>query len=132
MRSLATDGGTFVLELDGRTIEADQVVVATGPFQTPRVPAFAERLAPEVFQTHSTGLPRPGDVPEGTVLVVGGGNTGYPDRPGARRRRIDVHLAVGARQTPLPQKLLGRDLFWWLDEARTAQDDGRLAARRSS
>jgi putative flavoprotein involved in K+ transport len=25
-----------------------------------------------------------------------------------------VHLAVGSRQTPLPQRLLGRDLFWWL------------------
>src|SRR5262245_61351300 len=26
----------------------------------------------------------------------------------------EVHLAIGSRQTPLPQRLLGRDLFWWL------------------
>ena len=25
-----------------------------------------------------------------------------------------MHLAVGTRQAPLPQRLLGRDLFWWL------------------
>jgi putative flavoprotein involved in K+ transport len=25
-----------------------------------------------------------------------------------------VQLAVGSRQTPLPQRVLGRDLFWWL------------------
>ena len=46
-------GRGFVLEVDGRTIAADQVVVATGPFQMPYVPEVAERLAPEVFQTHA-------------------------------------------------------------------------------
>jgi putative flavoprotein involved in K+ transport len=28
-----------------------------------------------------------------------------------------VCLAVGSRQTPLPQRVLGRDLFWWLTKA---------------
>ena len=40
VRSLDTDGGRFVVGLEDRQIEADQVVVATGPFQAPRVPAF--------------------------------------------------------------------------------------------
>src|ERR687897_3687432 len=35
VRRLSHDGGRFVLEFDGRTITADEVVVATGPFQTP-------------------------------------------------------------------------------------------------
>jgi putative flavoprotein involved in K+ transport len=112
-RSLAASDGGFVLGLEGRQIEAAQVVVATGPFHVPRVPALAGDLAPEVFQTHSVGYRRPSDVPEGTVLVVGGGNTGYQiaKELSATRR---VQLAVGSRQTPLPQRLLGRDLFWWL------------------
>ena len=38
VRRLSHEGDRFVLELDGRTIAADQVVVATGPFQTPFVP----------------------------------------------------------------------------------------------
>src|SRR3954467_15899533 len=67
----------FVLGFDDGRVEADQVVVATGPFQVPAVPPIANRLAPDVFQTHSTGYMRPSDVPQGTVLVVGGGNTGY-------------------------------------------------------
>jgi putative flavoprotein involved in K+ transport len=87
--------------------------VATGPFQLPRVPAIAEGLAPEVFQAHSTAYRRPCEVPAGTVLVVGGGNTGFQiARELAATHR--VHLAVGSRQTPLPQTFLGRDLFWWL------------------
>jgi putative flavoprotein involved in K+ transport len=112
----ARDGG-FTLELDGRTIEADQVVVATGPFQTPRIPALAHDLAPEVVQMHSIDYRRPEDLPDGTVLVVGGGNTGYQIAKELSAAR-DVHLAVGSRQLPLPQRLLGRDLFWWLTKLR--------------
>jgi putative flavoprotein involved in K+ transport len=113
VRSLAVADGSFVVGLDDRRLEADQVVVATGPFQVPNVPALARELAPETFQTHSTGYMRPSDVPQGTVLVVGGGNTGYQIAKELSATH-KVHLAVGARQKPLPQRLLGRDLFWWL------------------
>jgi putative flavoprotein involved in K+ transport len=113
VRSLSKDEHGFVLDANGRAIRADAVVVATGPFQTPIVPPFAGGLAAEVFQTHSAGYRRPADLPEGRVLVVGGGNTGFQiakELAGGR----EVHLAIGSRQTPLPQRLLGRDLFWWL------------------
>jgi putative flavoprotein involved in K+ transport len=116
VRSLRREGETFHLEVDGKTIEADQVVVATGPFQTPRIPAFAGDLAPEVFQTHSTGYLRPTEVPDGTVLVVGGGNTGFQIAQELSATH-QTHLAVGTRQTPLPQRPLGRDLFWWLGKS---------------
>jgi putative flavoprotein involved in K+ transport len=111
------DDGRFRLEVDGRTITADQVVVATGPFQTPYLPKLTERLAGDVFQTHAVGYRRPAEVPPGTVLVVGGGNTGFQiaKELSATRR---VVLSVGSRQTPLPQRLLGRDLFWWLTKGR--------------
>jgi putative flavoprotein involved in K+ transport len=111
------DDGRFRLEVDLRTITADQVVVATGPFQTPYVPKLAERLAPDVFQTHATGYSRPGEMPPGTVLVVGGGNTGFQIAKELSATR-KVMLSVGSRQTPLPQRPLGRDLFWWLTKAR--------------
>jgi putative flavoprotein involved in K+ transport len=114
VRSLAQRDGTFVVDLGDRRIEADQVVVATGPFQVPSIPAFAAGLAPEVLQIHSAGYRAPTDLPPGgRVLVVGGGNTGYQiaEELSATHR---VDLAVGSRQTPLPQRLLGRDLFWWL------------------
>ncbi len=113
VRSLGAADGAFTLELPDRTIEAEQVVVATGPFQAPAVPAFAAGLGSEVFATHSVGYRRPQDVPGGNVLVVGGGNTGFQIATELSATH-DVHLAIGSRQTPLPQRLLGRDLFWWL------------------
>src|SRR5215211_1473147 len=117
VRSLARENRKFVLERDGRKITAEQVVVATGPFQKPFIPEVANRLAPDVFHAHSTGYRKPSDVPEGTVLVVGGGNTGcqIAEELSSTRR---VLLAIGSRQTPLPQRLLGRDLFWWLTTTR--------------
>jgi putative flavoprotein involved in K+ transport len=113
VRRLSREDGRFVLELDGRTITADQVVVATGPFQTPYVPELAEELDADVWQAHSTGYRRPGDVPEGTVLVVGGGNTGFQIAKELSTTHKAI-LSVGSRQKPLPQRLAGRDLFWWL------------------
>src|SRR5512132_4356141 len=127
------DGGRLRLELDGRRITADQVVVATGPFQTPYVPKLAEKLADDVFQTHAVGYRRPDEVPAGTVLVVGGGNTGFQ----IARELSATHkvlLSVGSRQKPLPQRVLGRDLFWWLTKTRILDKtvDSRLGRKLST
>jgi putative flavoprotein involved in K+ transport len=117
VRRLGSEDGRFLIEVDGRTITADQVVVATGPFQMPFVPEFASKLASEVFQVHSTEYRTPSEVPDGTVLVVGGGNTGFQIAKELAAAQT-VCLAVGSRQTPLPQRFLGRDLFWWLTKTR--------------
>jgi putative flavoprotein involved in K+ transport len=113
VHSIASSGDGFILDLGGRTIQTTQVVVATGPFQVPSVPPFAADLASDVAQMHSTGYRRPSDVPRGTVVVVGGGNTGFQLAKELSATH-SVHLAIGSRQTPLPQRVLGRDLFWWL------------------
>ena len=113
VQSVASGDDAFILNLGARTLQADQVVVATGPFQVPNVPAFAADISSDVVQMHSTGYRRPSDVPEGTVVVVGGGNTGFQIAKELSSTHA-VHLAIGSRQTPLPQRLLGRDLFWWL------------------
>jgi putative flavoprotein involved in K+ transport len=116
VRRLSREDGRFVLDVDGRTVTADQVVVATGPFQTPFVPKLAEQLDPEVWQVHSTGYRQPSDVPRGTVLVVGGGNTGFQIAKELSATH-KVVLSVGSKQKPLPQRIAGRDLFWWLTKA---------------
>ena len=134
VRSIRKTAQGYVLELDDRTYEADQVVIATGPFQMPFVPAIAERLDEGVVQMHSTAYRSPESVPEGRVLVVGGGNTGFQIAEELSASR-EVHLAIGSRQTPLPQRLLGRDLFWYLDATglirkSTASRIGKLMQKR--
>ena len=113
VRRLSQDDDRFVLDLDGQTRASDHVVVATGPFQAPYVPKIAASLDPGVWQAHSTGYRRPSDVPEGTALVVGGGNTGFQIAKELSATH-KVILSVGSKQKPLPQRIAGRDLFWWL------------------
>jgi putative flavoprotein involved in K+ transport len=108
-RLTATSAGYFV-DLADRTLQAAQVIVATGPFQTPRIPALAGGIDPDVLQLHSSDYLNPAQIPDGPVLVVGGGNTGYQIAEELSASQ-EVHLSIGSRQTPLPQRVLGIDLF---------------------
>jgi putative flavoprotein involved in K+ transport len=114
VRSLSKVGGSYRVGLVDRTYEADQVVVATGPFQAPYRPALAERLDDGVLQLHSSDYRSPDSVSAGPVLVVGGGNSGFQIAEELSRTH-EVHVSIGSPQKPLPQRLLGRDLFWFLD-----------------
>jgi putative flavoprotein involved in K+ transport len=136
VRSIRPGDDGYLVQVDERTYEADQVVVATGPFQVPRIPELAERLDPDVVQVHSSHYRAPADVPAGPVLVVGGGNTGFQLAEELSRSH-EVHLSIGARQMPLPQRILGRDVFRYLDATglmakTTASRIGRRMQRRET
>jgi putative flavoprotein involved in K+ transport len=124
--------GRYVVELDDRAYEARQVVIATGPFQTPFVPPVAEHVGEGVVQMHSAAYRSPESLPAGRVLVVGGGNTGFQIAQ-ELSASCETHLSIGSRQTPLPQRILGRDMFWYLDGTglirKTA--DSRIGRRMS-
>ncbi|SHN88693.1 putative flavoprotein involved in K+ transport [Geodermatophilus obscurus] len=107
-----TDAG-FRLSTADRTYTARQVIVATGPFQIPFVPPLAAGLDGSVTQVHSSAYRSPEALPEGPVLVVGGGNSGFQIAAELARTR-PVELSIGSAYPALPQRLLGRDLFWWL------------------
>jgi putative flavoprotein involved in K+ transport len=115
VRAVRRHGDRYVVELEDRTYEAQQVVIATGPFQTPFVPQLAQDLGDGVVEMHSTAYRSPESLPNGRVLVVGGGNTGFQIAQELSASR-EVHLSIGSRQTPLPQRILGRDLFWFLEK----------------
>ena len=70
------DGGFVVSVVGAAAIAARQVVVATGPFRTPNVPAFAGQLDPSIVQLHSHDYKNPDQLRDGTVLVVGLSHSG--------------------------------------------------------
>jgi putative flavoprotein involved in K+ transport len=126
-----TQGG-FEVRAGGDLFRARQVVVATGPFQVPFVPPAAQRLDRPVTQLHSAGYRNPQALPDGPVLVVGGGNSGFQIAEElAATRHVD--LSIATRAPMLPQRLGGKDLFWWLTRLRLMHVavDSRLGRRMS-
>jgi putative flavoprotein involved in K+ transport len=73
---LTRQGDRFLVTAGARRFEADNVVVASGAYHTPRVPAFASELDPSILQLHSSGYRRPAQLREGGTLVVGAANSG--------------------------------------------------------
>jgi len=132
VRAVRRQNDGYVVELDNRSYSAQQVVIATGPFQAPFVPRIADRLGDEVVGMHSTAYRSPESLPQGRVLVVGGGNTGFQIAQELSASR-ETHLSIGSRQTPLPQRIVGGDLFWYLDATGLIRKttDSRIGRRMS-
>ena len=129
---LTSNGEHFVLRTDGSaSIEAENVIVATGAFQRPHIPSVARRLAPHIRQLHSSQYRNPFELPDGPVLVVGAGNSGAQIALELAKSR-KVWLA-GRDTGHVPRRLLARDIFDWLwPVMRRATLDTRLGRRMSA
>jgi putative flavoprotein involved in K+ transport len=107
------DGGSgFIAESSDGPIGADNVVVASGPYQRPIIPAMLGEDTP-VFQVHASRYGNPEKLPPGAVLVVGAGASGSQISEELLRAGRRVYLSVG-RHSRLPRRYRGRDLIWWL------------------
>jgi putative flavoprotein involved in K+ transport len=112
------DGGGFIAETADGAIAADNVVVATGPYQRDIVPDLL-RDHP-VFQVHASGYRNPEQLPPGAVLVTGAGASGAQIAEELLQAGRRVYLSVG-RHRRLPRRYRGRDLNWWLADMRLDQ-----------
>lgn len=134
VRRLTGNAGEFRVETSRATIRARHVVIATGPFAAPYIPAATRDLSDSVFQLHSGRYRRPEDVPDGDVVVVGGGNSAAQ----LAVELADTHRVTMVSPRPpwfLPATVLGADLYWWLYltgtlNARTSSPVARYVRRR--
>jgi putative flavoprotein involved in K+ transport len=106
------EGGGFVADTSDGRFEADNVVVATGPYQRAVIPDLLHDDA-LVFQVHASRYASPEKLPEGAVLVVGAGASGAQVAEELLRAGRRVYFSVG-RHNRLPRRYRGRDLIWWL------------------
>ena len=73
---LSRNGSRLVVEAGERRFEAENVVVAMGSDQVPRMPPFAHELHARIVQLHSAEYRNRSQLRAGPVLVVGVGNSG--------------------------------------------------------
>jgi len=102
---VTTDQGSWI---------AENVVIATGHNDAPRVPDMARSVSPDVHQVVPTEYRNPEQLPRGGVLVVGAAATGIQLASEIQDSGRPVTLAVGTH-TRLPRTYRGRDIMWWLD-----------------
>ncbi|MFI2565415.1 flavin-containing monooxygenase [Paenarthrobacter sp. NPDC018779] len=112
--SAGTDG-TFSLETSQGRLGAKTVVLATGAYQVPKVPAVAGKLPKEVTQLHTHHYRNPQQLPEGAVLIVGTGQSGGQIAEELHDAGRDVHLAVSTCPEA-PRRYRGQDILYWLLE----------------
>jgi len=108
------DGEGYLIKTNDKTFQAKNVVVATGQFQTPKIPGFSANIPRHVLQIHSGQYRNPGQLPDGAVLIVGSAQSGTQIAEELHQSGRTVYLCVGSAPR-VPRRYRGRDIFEWLN-----------------
>lgn len=99
---------------DGEVIISRAVIIASGAFEKPSIPALSKQLDPSVQQFSSTTYRNPAQISLGTILVVGDGATGRQIALELSKTHR-VILAHGRRRSVTPDFIFGKNNFWWME-----------------
>jgi putative flavoprotein involved in K+ transport len=104
--------GRFLIQTQNGSIEAETVVIATGPFQRASIPPLRTAIPAVIFQVHSCEYRNPDQLPPGAILVVGAGSSGCQITEDLIQSGRRVYLSVG-RHRRVPRRYRGHDFSWW-------------------
>jgi putative flavoprotein involved in K+ transport len=110
----AEDG--FVVTTNNGDWRTRSVMLASGPYNAPELPAFAAAVPAHVASITSAEYRNPDQLDAGGVLVVGAAATGVQLAEEIHLSGRPVTLAVGGH-VRLPRLYRGMDAMWWLDAA---------------
>jgi putative flavoprotein involved in K+ transport len=104
----------FTVETNQSVLEAANVVVATGAFQKPNIPAYSAKISTPILQLHSSQYRNPQQLPDGAVLVVGSGQSGCQITEELYQQGRKVYLCTG-RAGRIPRRYRGKEVFHWVE-----------------
>jgi putative flavoprotein involved in K+ transport len=113
--SVETNGAGYLVHTDEATVEAANVVIATGLYQQPNIPPMGANLPVEVQQLHSSEYRNPAALSPGAVLVVGSAQSGSQIAEELYQSGRKVYLCVGGSGRG-PRRYRGKDITWWLNK----------------
>jgi putative flavoprotein involved in K+ transport len=114
VQSVTRPDDRYRVVTDRGTLRSDNIVIATGWCDLPRVPHIASALPHHVLQLTANRYRRPAQVPDGAVLVVGASASGVQIADELQRAGRDVIIAVG-NHTRVPRRYRGVDILRWLE-----------------
>ncbi|WP_194411010.1 NAD(P)-binding domain-containing protein [Microbacterium cremeum] len=128
--ALPSPRGGYDVHIDGATLRARSLVVATGAHARQRMPGALRTGTLDVLSSREYRSPR--SLPPGGILIVGASATGVQLADELLRDGRRVIVAVGAH-TRVPRTYQGMDVFWWLERlgllSRTIHERGADRAR---
>lgn len=127
------DNNYFNVFTANEKLQSKKVVVASGSFQKSYIPPVIKNKT-VISYVHSSAYTEPKDLKDGTVLVVGGGNSGAQIAVELAEDR-KVVLAISHQLNYLPLQIFGKSIFYWLEKlqllyANTDTIRGRLFQKR--
>ncbi|WP_226527506.1 flavin-containing monooxygenase [Metabacillus niabensis] len=111
--SVTEKEGHFIIKTKNDVFSAENLVIATGPFQIPSLPALSKKVNNN--QLHSSQYRNSKQLVDGNVLVVGGGNSGAQIAVELSKDR-ETFLSVSRNLNYLPLLLRNKSIFWWFDK----------------
>jgi len=132
--SLQSDVAGYRMVTNQGQLRARAVVVASGAFNQPSVPAISKFIPAEIAQLTPREYRNPTQLDPGGVLVVGGSATGLQLADEIHASGRPVTLAVG-EHVRMPRVYRGKDIQHWMhvvglsDEHYRAIDDIERARR---
>lgn len=110
--SVEQEGKGYLVRTSAGVTRARNVVVATGLYQSPKIPEFGFDLPAEVRQLHSMHYRNPSLLPPGAVVVVGTGQSGAQIAEELYQSGRRVYLSIGSAGR-VPRRYRGRDINDW-------------------
>ncbi|MDA4130873.1 MAG: NAD(P)-binding domain-containing protein, partial [Thaumarchaeota archaeon] len=115
------DGRKFLLKTNAGIFGADNVIVASGPFQIPKIPRMSSNISSEVLQISPDQYKNQRDLPTGGVLVVGTGQSGCQIAEELNHNGRMVYLTTSSCGR-VPRTYRGKDIIWWMNELGQMDD----------
>lgn len=114
---LSKQDEVYYAETNDGIIEARNIIVATGPFQTPNVPPFAKSFSENIVQLHSSEYRNSSQLHPGTTVVVGGGNSGAQIAVELTAdEQQTVYISIARNITFRPLHIMKRSIFWYFEK----------------
>lgn len=108
--------GGYAIETGQRLINARAVVVATGEYPRPLMPRVPFAPRPDLAVLHSADYRNARQLPDGAVLVIGGGQSGAQIAQDLRASGRSVYWSLAERHSHT-RRLRGKDSMTWWDMA---------------
>jgi putative flavoprotein involved in K+ transport len=113
VRSIEKIQSKYLVRTSKENLEADNVVIATGLYQSPKIPRFSGGIPSKILQIHSMSYRNPSSLPDGAVLVLGTGQSGAQIAEELYQSGRKVYLSIGSAGR-VPRRYRGRDISEWL------------------